>query len=253
MNEKNMLEVEKLKKSYGRETVLRDLSFSVREGDILSILGRSGSGKTTLLKILAGLKEPDDGEVLLRGRPVLHLPPQKRGMVYLYQETLLFPHLNVFENMAFGLRVRKLPEKEIRQRTEQLLDELGMAGHTGKMPEQLSGGQQQRVAFGRALIINPTLLLLDEPFGKLDSRTREEMQELFLRICREYRISVLFVTHDLKEALCMGDRIARMEQGQLKIYAQRSDFIRDAASGAKKEMDFWTGIREESKKKNKDQ
>ncbi len=253
MNEKNMLEVEKLKKSYGRETVLRDLSFSVREGDILSILGRSGSGKTTLLKILAGLKEPDDGEVLLRGRPVLHLPPQKRGMVYLYQETLLFPHLNVFENMAFGLRVRKLPEKEIRQRTEKLLDELGMAGHSGKMPEQLSGGQQQRVAFGRALIINPSMLLLDEPFGKLDSRTREEMQELFLRICREYRISVLFVTHDLKEALCMGDRIARMEQGQLKIYAQRSDFIRDAASGAQKEMDFWTGIREESKKKNEDQ
>lgn len=249
MKDSHMLEVKKLNKSYGKEKVLQDLSFSLREGDILSILGRSGSGKTTLLKILAGLKEPDDGEVLLRERPILQLPPQKRGMVYLYQETLLFPHLNVFENVAFGLRVRKLPGDEIHIRTMQLLQELGMDGHIGKMPDQLSGGQQQRVAFGRALIINPSLLLLDEPFGKLDSRTREEMQDLFLRICREHRISVLFVTHDLKEALCMGDRVARMEEGQLKIYDQRSDFIQDEATGAQKEMDFWMRIREEAKRK----
>ena len=249
MKYSHMLEVKKINKSYGKEKVLRNLSFTLREGDILSILGRSGSGKTTLLKILAGLKQPDDGEVLLRERPILQLPPQKRGMVYLYQETLLFPHLNVFENVAFGLRVRKLPGDEIHKRIMQLLQELGMDGHIGKMPDQLSGGQQQRVAFGRALIINPSLLLLDEPFGKLDSRTREEMQDLFLRICHEHRISVLFVTHDLKEALCMGDRVARMEEGQLKIYDQRSDFIRDEATGAQKEMDFWIKIREEAKRK----
>ncbi len=241
------IEAENILKSFGQEKVLRGVTFSLEEGEILSVLGRSGSGKTTLLKILAGLLDADEGQIRSAGQSIGHLPPPKRGIVYLYQETLLFPHLTVFENMAFGLRIRKVSGAEVKERVGELLNELGLYTHRDKMPSQLSGGQQQRVAFGRAVIIRPALLLLDEPFGNLDAKTREEMQDLFLRVSKKHRTTVLFVTHDLKEALKMGQKIGTMENGSLNIYESRQDFIRDSRSGVSEEMAYWEQLKRENR------
>ena len=233
------LEAIDIKKAFGPEGVLRELSFQLAEHEMLSILGRSGSGKTTLLKIIAGLERPDEGEVLLEGKNLEPLPPNRRNIVYLYQEPLLFPHLNVFENVAFGLRLRKAPDKEIRRRVMEMLDSLELPEQARKMPHQLSGGQKQRVSFGRALIINPIVLLLDEPFGALDTETRASMQQLLKRIAGEFAITALFVTHGLKEALLMGDRVGLMTEGRLKVYPSKKAFIGDARTGVQEEMDFW--------------
>ncbi|MCO6487263.1 MAG: ABC transporter ATP-binding protein [Phaeodactylibacter sp.] len=236
------LEAIDIKKAFGPEAVLQELSFQLAEHEMMSILGRSGSGKTTLLKILAGLETPDGGRVLLQGRDMAPVPPNRRNMVYLYQEPLLFPHLNVFENVAFGLRLRKRPAAEIKKRVQEMLDNLELPEQARKMPHQLSGGQKQRVAFGRALIINPRVLLLDEPFGALDAETRASMQELLKRIAADFAITALFVTHALKEALLMGDRIGLMQAGKLRVYDSKKEFIEDRETGVQAEMAFWREI-----------
>jgi putrescine transport system ATP-binding protein len=236
------LRVDHISKSYGAEQVLDQCTLQLAQHRTLSILGRSSSGKTTLLKIMAGLEQPDAGEVLLEGRRMNAVPPHQRNIVYLYQEPLLFPHLDVFENLAFGLRLRQLPGPEVRERVEQLLMELELTDHARKAPGQLSGGQRQRVAFGRALIINPRVLLLDEPFGALDALTRTGMQQLFKRMAREYAITALFVTHDLKEALLMGDEIAVMDRGKLRTYSSKRAFIADPGTGVGEEIAFWEGL-----------
>jgi len=233
------LKTTNLSKTYGKERVLQDLSFSLEAHRMMSVLGRSGSGKTTLLKIIAGLETPDAGTVELDGRAMNGVPAHLRNIVYLYQEPLLFPHLNAFENIAFGLRLRKLPEVEIRLKTSEMLDSLELGGQAKKMPGQLSGGQRQRVAFGRALIVNPRVLLLDEPFGALDTETRSAMQQLLKRMVAAFKITTLFVTHDLKEALLMGDEIALMQGGVLKKYDTKVGFVRDARTGVGEEVAFW--------------
>lgn len=236
------LSLRDIHKSFGTEQVLTALSLELEAGCMLSILGRSGSGKTTLLKIIAGLEAADRGEVWLESRLLDPVPANERNVVYLYQEPLLFPHLNVFENVAFGLRLRKRPAAEVRSRVERLLEELELTDHVRKMPHQLSGGQRQRVAFGRALIIQPRLLLLDEPFGALDSETRVVMQDLLKRIAKEHRITGLFVTHDLKEAIRMGDLFGWMKAGQLKTYGDLSGFLGDEDTGVKEEVAFWASL-----------
>ncbi len=238
-----LLTVENLQVRFGAEDVLRDLNFGLQARETLAILGRSGCGKTTLLKCLAGLQAPDAGDILLSGKSILKQKPQQRGMVYLYQEALLFPHLNVFENVAFGLRLRRETEASVREQTSRLLENLDLATQAGKMPEQLSGGQKQRVAFGRALIINPRILLLDEPFGNLDVETRANMQALFRRVAAEYHIAAVFVTHDLKEAVRMGDRLAYMENGRLDLFDNLGAFVADPRTGMKQEIDFWKKLR----------
>lgn len=237
------LEVKDITKSFEQESVLRDLSLNVSAHQTLSILGKSGCGKTTLLKIIAGILEADSGTVLLNGDDVHQMVPHKRNAVYLYQETLLFPHMNVFDNIAFGLRVRKVSEEEIQQRTKEMIVNLELEGKTNQMPHELSGGQRQRVAFGRALVINPEVLLLDEPFGNLDVETRETMQKLFKRIAKKYKITSLFVTHDLKEAILMGDRIALMKKGKLTVYKSTEEFVQDAEAGVQEEIEFWNSLR----------
>ncbi|MBI1228065.1 MAG: ATP-binding cassette domain-containing protein [Bacteroidetes bacterium] len=237
------LKTTNLSKSFGKERVLQDLSFALDDHRMMSVLGRSGSGKTTLLKIIAGLETPDSGTVELGGRAMNGVPAHQRNIVYLYQEPLLFPHLNAFENIAFGLRLRKLPELEIRQKTAEMLDSLELGGQSKKMPGQLSGGQRQRVAFGRALIVEPQVLLLDEPFGALDSETRSAMQVLLKRMVAAFKITTVFVTHDLKEALLMGDEIALMQDGILKKYETKSDFVRDARTGVQEEIGFWANLK----------
>lgn len=234
-----LLTVQNIEKSFRQEEVLHQLSLTLAKGEVLSILGRSGSGKTTLLKVIAGLDNPDSGQVLLNDLDITTVEPNKREIVYLYQEALLFPHLSVFENVAFGLRLRQEKESVIKQRVEALLMELELAEQVLKMPNELSGGQRQRVAFGRAIIINPQILLLDEPFGALDTETRSSMQHLFKELAKTYAITAIFVTHDLKEAMLMGDRIGMMQAGRLHLYASQADFIADEQTGVLKELDFW--------------
>jgi ABC-type sugar transport system ATPase subunit len=237
------LNVQHISKSFSGSSILHDLSFGLAEKQTLAILGRSGCGKTTLLKIIAGLLEADKGQIEIGGQAVQDLPPQARKAVYLYQEPLLFPHLNVFENVAFGLRLRRESETEIRSKTQQMLENLELTNQSGKKPSTLSGGQRQRVAFGRALIINPAVLLLDEPFGNLDVETRANMQQLFKKIAAEFGITAVFVTHDLKESVLMGDQLAFMENGKLDVFEHLEDFIQDPRTGMKAEIEFWKNMK----------
>jgi ABC-type sugar transport system ATPase subunit len=237
------LEVTSLKKAFKKEQVVKGLDFTLDADKTLSILGKSGCGKTTMLKMIAGLEAPDEGSITLDGRNVTLLKPEKRNIVYLYQEDLLFPHLNAFENIAFGLRLKKLDEKLIQEKVKHMIHSLELEGQSNKMPTQLSGGQRQRVSFGRAIITNPSLLLLDEPFGSLDAGTRQRMQDLFQKLTQEYQITSLFVTHDLKEAVLMGDNIGFMKAGRLKVYKTREEFIKDAKTGVQEEIDFWHSLR----------
>lgn len=234
-----MIRVEHIFKSFSGKPVLQNLTFEVNPSETLSILGRSGCGKTTMLKIISGLEECDSGEIFFDEKKGSELKPSQRNTVYLYQEPLLFPHLNVFENIAFGLKLRKVSSKIIGSKTAGMIRELELCGHEKKMPNQLSGGQKQRAAFGRALIIEPRLLLLDEPFGNLDVETKASMQQLFKRITMEHQITSLFVTHDLKEAIKMGDRIAYMEPARLKVYDCFDEFRNDPQTGFKEEIEFW--------------
>ncbi|CCH54121.1 sulfate transport system ATP-binding protein [Fibrisoma limi BUZ 3] len=237
-----MLQVTQLAKRFGSATILNNLSFDLPAGQILAVLGRSGCGKTTLLKILAGLETPDSGDVRMDGQSMLYVPPERRQIVYLYQEPLLFPHLNVFENVAFGLRIRKVDKATVTQRVNDLLAELGLSDQAEKQPGQLSGGQRQRVSFGRALIIQPRLLLLDEPFGNLDAQTRASMQELFGRVARQHQMTALFVTHDSREALTIGTSFGYLDRGVLTTFASVSEFIADPRTGVREELAFWEAV-----------
>ena len=234
-----LLDIKNITKSFGTEKVLDNVTFQLAEHEVLSVLGKSGSGKTTLLKILAGLEREDSGEITLSRKRMNDTLPNKRNIVYLYQEPLLFPHLNIEENVAFGLRIRKQPKEQITAKVAEMLEEIGLSEHARKMPHQLSGGQRQRVSFARALVINPKVLLLDEPFGALDSETRTQMQQLFKRVSAKYRLTSLFITHDLKEALIMGDHIGKIEKGVFKKYKSQEEFYNDETSGVRQEAEFW--------------
>ncbi|ADR21274.1 hypothetical protein MATR_10970 [Marivirga tractuosa] len=233
------LEIQHINKSFAKEQIVQNLNFSLEAHKTLSILGKSGCGKTSMLKILGGLLKPDTGKIILDGQDISNLDAEKRNIVYLYQEDLLFPHLNVFENIAFGLRIKKQKEEHIQSKVKEMLELLELENHGQKMPHQLSGGQRQRVSFGRAIIINPALLLLDEPFGSLDAGTRQRMQQLFKDIAHKFKITSLFVTHDLKEAILMGDEIAFMDRGKLKVYKNTEEFIADPSTGVQSEIGFW--------------
>jgi len=222
--------------------VLKDVSFALQERHTLSVLGRSGCGKTTLLKALAGLHHVDHGSVHRRGQDITAMPVEKRDIVYLYQEPLLFPHLSVFENVAFGLRLRKADGHRVEGEVSRMLASLDLVDQRDKSPQQLSGGQRQRVSFGRALIVSPSLLLLDEPFSSLDAETRAQMQDLFKKVAAEYAITAIFVTHDLKEALLVGDAFATIRASRFRTYASRQDFIDDPESGVRQEAGFWSAL-----------
>lgn len=235
----NILNIKNISKNFGAENVLSDVSLSLEKGKTLSLLGASGSGKTTLLKIIAGLEQHDKGDLFLNEIEISETKPQDRQCVYLYQEALLFPHLNVFENIAFGLRIRKEQEAVIQQKVTSIIEMIDLKTHATKMTNQLSGGQKQRISFARAMIIEPKVLLLDEPFGALDSVTRKQMQLLFKELVHTMTISSIFVTHDLKEAIIMGDSIGKIENGTLIQYENKNAFFHDENSGVQNEIDFW--------------
>lgn len=238
------LEVRGLAKRFSGERVFDSVTFSLEERHVLSVVGRSGCGKTTLLKIIAGLLAADEGRIVRRGADITSLSAEKRDVVYLYQEPLLFPHLSVFENVAFGLRLRRVAAERIERDVLRMLESLDLSEHRDKAPEYLSGGQRQRVSFGRALILGPSLLLLDEPFGSLDSETRTQMQALFKKVAIEYAITAIFVTHDIKEALLVGDRLSTLRDGRLHAYQTKAEFIADPDAGVAEEVAFWTALGE---------
>ncbi|WEO97206.1 ABC transporter ATP-binding protein [Streptomyces sp. FXJ1.172] len=203
--------------AYDRNIVLDSLDLTVEPGEVMALLGPSGSGKTTALRAVAGFVRPVSGRVLLGGRDVTDLPPYRRGIGMVVQQYALFPHMRVDENVAFGLRARKTPKGEIRQRVAEALEMTGMAAYARRHPRELSGGQQQRVAVARALAIRPGVLLLDEPLSALDARLRSGMLAELARLHRELPdVSMLYVTHDQVEALTLADRIAVMDRARLQ-------------------------------------
>jgi len=210
------LELRDISKVYPKSgAVVRGLTLGVQKGELIALLGPSGCGKTTTLRILAGLLEPTSGRVLLNGQDITRTPPYRRNMGLVFQNYALFPHLNVERNVAFGLEVRGLSRREIVQRVGEVLDLVRLSGFEKRSVRELSGGQQQRVALARALVIQPDVLLLDEPLSNLDAKLREEMRSEIRRIQRELGITTVFVTHDQLEALTLSDRVAVMYRGEL--------------------------------------
>jgi ABC-type Fe3+/spermidine/putrescine transport system ATPase subunit len=213
-----ILEVERLGKSYGGSHIaLRDINFSVKQGEIISVLGPSGCGKSTLLQLIAGLQQPDEGEIRLRGTTVATVsrlvPPEKRGINMVFQDYALWPHMTIYDNIAYGLRRKKLPAASIREQIAELVALLHLEGLEDRLPPQLSGGQQQRVAIARALATKPDLLLLDEPLSNLDMRLRIEMRSEMAYLFRQLGTTVFHVTHDPDEAFAMADRLMIMRAG----------------------------------------
>lgn len=214
-----LLDIRSVAKGFGSTPVLRDISLQVAPGELLTVLGESGSGKTTLLRLVAGFEQPDSGEIRMAGDRLDELPPYRRPVNTVFQHYALFPHLSVFENVAYGLRVRKILRSEIPQRVEQALAQVKMGEFAKRAPAQLSGGQQQRVALARALVNQPKLLLLDEPLSALDANLRRQMQLELKALQREVGISFVFVTHDQEEAMALSDRIALLRAGELEQVA----------------------------------
>ncbi len=196
--------------------MLRPVRLTIREGEFFSLLGPSGCGKTTLLKMVAGLLEADGGEVWVGDENLTDVPSESRKFAMVFQQSLLFPHKTIEDNVAFGLKMQKVGKKQRLKAAADMLEHVGLSGFGSRYPDELSGGQQQRVALARALVANPRVLLMDEPFSALDPGLREEMRELLSRIQKEFRVTVLFVTHDRDEAFALSDRIAVMGEGQLR-------------------------------------
>lgn len=211
-----MLEILNIRKEFAGQTVLANLNLRIEDGEFFSLLGPSGCGKTTLLRILAGLEQPTGGEIRLNGQRVDHLPPQQRPFNMVFQKYALFPHLTVRENVAFGLRLKSVPENEVRDRCEKVLDMVGLRGFSARKPETLSGGQCQRVAVARALVNEPKVLLLDEPLSALDQKMREHMQTELRALQKRLKLTFIYVTHDQDEALILSDRIGVMNGGCLE-------------------------------------
>ncbi|WP_370152784.1 ABC transporter ATP-binding protein [Ferrovibrio sp.] len=211
-----LLSIEGVSKYYSDETAVDALDLEVEDGESLVLLGPSGCGKSTLLRMIAGLEIPDAGRILLDGQDITRLPPHRRAVNMMFQSYALFPHLNVHDNIAFGLRREGLPAGEIARRVDDAMDILEISGFAARKPHQLSGGQQQRVALARALVKRPRLLLLDEPLGALDKRLRQQTQAELRRLNRQTGIAFVFVTHDNDEAMALADRIAVMQAGRLR-------------------------------------
>lgn len=225
------LSFERLGKSYGDVTVVSDISLTIDEGEFVSLLGPSGCGKTTILRMVAGLVQPSRGRILIGSDDVTALPPNKRGLGLVFQSYALFPHLTVYENVAFGLRRRKVASAELDKRVKDALAMVRLANYGERYPRQLSGGQQQRVAIARALAPRPRVLLFDEPLSNLDAQLRDEMQIELKRLQRGLGITTLFVTHDQGEALSMSDRIGVMAKGVMQQFAKPEEIYHRPATG----------------------
>ncbi|MBD9630774.1 ABC transporter ATP-binding protein [Pseudomonas sp. PDM19] len=211
----SFLSVETLNKSYGSTTVFQDIDFAAERGEFVTLLGPSGCGKSTLLRCIAGLTAVDSGRILLDGEDIVPRSPQKRGIAMVFQSYALFPNMTVEQNVAFGLRMQKVPAAESAQRVREALEMVELGPLAARYPHQLSGGQCQRVALARSLVTRPRLLLLDEPLSALDARIRKHLREQIRRIQQELKLTTVFVTHDQEEALTLSDRIVLMNAGRI--------------------------------------
>ena len=211
------LELKEIKKSFTEgEAVLDNISLEISKGEFITLLGSSGCGKTTTLRIIAGLEQPDAGSVWLDGREVTGLEPNQRDVNTVFQNYALFPHMNVAENIGYGLKLKKVPKSEIRKKVSRMLELVQLEGYEKRKPSELSGGQKQRVAIARALVNNPKILLLDEPLGALDLQLRRAMQIELKHLQKKLGITFIYITHDQEEAINMSDRIAVMRDGRIE-------------------------------------
>ncbi len=243
-------------KSFGPTEVLSDINFDVQEGEILVFLGASGSGKTTILRIISGLETPDAGRVIFHGRDVTGLPARERGTGVIFQSYALFPKMSVEKNIAYGLKLRRRPKADVRQRVDELIELVHLEDHRKKFPSQLSGGQQQRVAIARALAYEPEVLLFDEPFGALDAQIRTRLRHEIRLLLKQIKVPSIFITHDQEEALELGDRVAVLNAGHIEqigtpyeVYMQpETEFVAtflgaaNVLSGIYKNGRFETGV-----------
>ncbi len=223
----HIIDLINITKSYGDNEIIKDMSLYIRKNEFLTLLGPSGCGKTTTLRLIAGFEKPDSGKILFDGQDIANLPPNKRNVNTVFQKYSLFPNMNIYENIAFGLRIKKLKENEIREKVTWALDLVSLQGFEKRMPDSLSGGQQQRIAIARAIVNEPEILLLDEPLGALDLKLRKEMQLELKAIQKKTGITFVYVTHDQEEALTMSDTIVVMNQGVIQQIGEPTDIYNE--------------------------
>ncbi len=224
---KELIRLVNCRMDFDGETVLDSINIYFNNSEFLTLLGPSGCGKTTTLRIIGGFLQPTSGDVLFDGVRINDVPPHKRRINTVFQKYALFPHLNVFENVAFGLRIAKVPQKEVEQRVTEMLEIVSLKGFEKRKPDQLSGGQQQRVAIARALVNRPEVLLLDEPLGALDLRLRKDMQNELKRIQQQLGITFIYITHDQEEALAMSDTVVVMDRGRIQQIGTPEDIYNE--------------------------
>jgi sulfate/thiosulfate transport system ATP-binding protein len=224
------IEAHSVTKRFGDFVAVENVSISVPTGSLTALLGPSGSGKSTLLRVISGLEQPDDGRVVIEGNDVTGLPPQRRGIGFVFQHYAAFKHMTVRKNVAFGLEIRRRPRAEIAKRVDELLELVQLTGLAKRYPAQLSGGQRQRMALARALAVEPTVLLLDEPFGALDARVRKELRAWLRRLHEEVHVTTIFVTHDQEEAMEIADQIVLMNQGRIEQVGGARDLYEQPAN-----------------------
>ena len=215
MNKSNVLCLSGISKAFGSDFVIDDFELTLEYGEFITLLGPSGCGKTTILRLIAGFEKPDQGKIYLDGVDIVHLPPEKRLVNTVFQSYALFPHMTVFENIAYGLKVRKINPADVKNLVDQALEQTRLTQFVNRKPSQLSGGQQQRVAIARAIVNQPRVLLLDEPLSALDARLRSDMQFELKRLQRELNLTTILVTHEQDEALSLSDRVVVMDQGKI--------------------------------------
>ena len=236
----SILQLRQIRKSFDNTEVLKGIDLEVAQGEFITLLGASGCGKTTTLRIIAGLELPDAGQVILEGQDITNREPNKRDVNTVFQNYALFPHMNVSDNIGYGLKIRKVPKAEIAERVEQALRLVQLEEYGKRMPDQLSGGQKQRIAIARAVINEPKVLLLDEPLGALDLKLRRQMQLELKRLQKQLGITFIYITHDQEEAINMSDRIGVMHEGVLEqmgtpnevYYRPRTSYVADFVGNA---------------------
>ena len=235
-----VLQLQNLHKSFDGTKVLKGICLDIQRAEFITLLGASGCGKTTTLRLIAGLEAPDQGRILLEGKDITELEPNKRNVNTVFQNYALFPHMNVADNVGYGLKIKKRPKSEIAERVSKMLKLVQLEEYGKRMPEQLSGGQRQRIAIARALVNEPKVLLLDEPLGALDLKLRRQMQFELKRLQKQMGITFIYITHDQEEAINMSDRIAVMNQGVLEqvgtpneiYYKPRTSYVADFVGNA---------------------
>lgn len=227
MEKENIVELKNISVAFDGEQVLDGLNLGIKDKEFVTLLGPSGCGKTTTLRLIAGFLEPDGGDVMFEGKKINGVPAYKRQVNTIFQRYALFPHLNVYENIAFGLRVKKLPEKEIKEKVAEMLKLVNLTGLEKRHIDTLSGGQQQRVAIARAIANHPKVLLLDEPLAALDLKLRKDMQKELKKIQQQLGITFIFVTHDQEEALTMSDRVVVMDSGRIQQVGTPQDIYNE--------------------------